>query len=306
MDELENSRFTLITYKPQVSYPSLTDDFLTIILPKLKQKSNFFLWSIEADETPDKHIHIFLKLKDTEHKEGKIKQNYLNFKAMKDFLDYAKKDCNCNHRQLTHPLLKNELENHMAKLGYCLKENPKRYGSVGISEQLMTECLKFYWSTEKCKPSTEEDWDLITPKNVYTKLPHIFKTHNIDPYGHDFLYNCSIKDIGIANISPKQLKTAYCQLKIKQIYKDKEKTEILHCLKDKLNTEYDWHDMEDYYDFHEHDSDKLNRKNIDLEKQNKKIKEQTERIIELQDAVEWRDKEIDALKVTIAKLQSGS
>ena len=42
MEELANSRFGLITYKPQISYPSLTDDFLTIILPKLKQKCNFF------------------------------------------------------------------------------------------------------------------------------------------------------------------------------------------------------------------------------------------------------------------------
>ena len=42
MDVFKHNRFTLITYRPQVSYSSLTDDFLTIILPKIKQKCNFF------------------------------------------------------------------------------------------------------------------------------------------------------------------------------------------------------------------------------------------------------------------------
>lgn len=277
MEELQNNRFSLITYRPHVSYPSLTDDFLTIILPKIKQKCNFFLWAIEKDGTPDKHIHIFLKLKETECKEAKIKQNYLNFKEMREFLEHSKKDCECNHRQLDYPLLKNSYENHMAKLGYCLKENPKRFGSVGISKEVMTECLNFYMATEKCKPSTEEDWDLITPKNVYTKLPYLLKKHNIDPYGHDFLYHCSTVNIGIVNITPRQLKIAYCQLKIKEYFKDENSQEKVHQLKENLNEEMTWHPLEDHYNFHEYDSEKLNR----LKEENNKQRDQIRKIGEI-------------------------
>jgi transcriptional regulator of met regulon len=290
MDELTNSRFGLITYKPQISYPSLTDDFLTIILPKLKQKCNFFLWAVEDDDTPMRHIHIFLKLNKNEEKKQKIKQNYLDFKAMKDFLSHSIKHCEGNSHQIDHPLLTQDLHHHMDRLGYCMKQNPRRWGCEGISDEIITQCVKLHHANEKVKPTTEEDWDLLTPKNVYTKLPHIFKTKNIDPYGHDFLYHCSINNIGLANISVKQLKIAYTQLKIKSIYKDEEKKHNLSNLKESLNQEMDWEDFE-HKNFQNTDTQMLNEKNSELSVAQKKIDDMKKRIISLESGnIHYRSK----------------
>ena len=238
-----------------------------------------------------RHIHIFLKVKDTELKEAKIKQNYLNFKAMKDFLSHAQKQCECTHRQLTCPLLTPpDLHHHMDRLGYCMKQNPRRWGCVGMDDQLITECVKLHWANEKVKPTTEEDWDLITPKNVYTKLPHIFKTKNIDPYAPNFLHNCSIQNIGLANITPKQLKTAYCQLKIKDSFKDENKIQITQNLNDKLNQLYDWEDFE-HCDFQNTDNQMLADKKTELQKAEKKIEDMKKRIVSLEKGnIHYRDK----------------
>lgn len=271
MEILENSRFGFITYRPQISYPSLTLDFLNIILPKLKSKCNYFLWAIEDYEEPSQHIHIFFKLHKSETKKQKIKQNYIDYKEMKNFLKYTIEQCSCGPNQLDIVLVPEGVEPAMTKIGYCLKQNPIKHEIMGIPKQIITESIKFYKSIEKTTLPSQEDWDLITPKNVYTKLPFIFKKHNIDPYGPDFLYNCSIQNIGVANISFKQLKTAYLQLKIKSIYKDKNKTEILQELKDKLNQEAEWEF--DQFDFQADDKSRLINMKKDIARLSERNKE---------------------------------
>lgn len=240
---LSKSRFGMVTYNPQISYPSLVDDFLNIFLPKMKEHSQHFVWAIEKDGTPDRHCHSVFLVSDKEDSSQKVRQKFIEFKLMKDFLKHSAKECmGVGPVQLQAVLLSpGEKLHHMIKIGYCLKENPIQR-EFTFSSGVITQCVKLYWSSIKTQIVTTNDWDLLTTKNIYTKLPYILKETNIDLTGDDLLYHLSTKQVGYVNITPKQLKTVCLQLKINQEFKGEKNEEKLHLLKMQINEHSEWDD----------------------------------------------------------------
>ncbi len=236
---LSQHRFGMVTYSPQISYPSLTNDFLNIFLIKLKELSPHFVWGIEKDGQPGVHFHCVFSVTKAfedvkEITSQKVKTKFLLYKEMKNFLNHARVKCSCGPHQLQAVLLTNDHLHHMTKIGYCLKENPLRK-EITFSLQTITEAIRFYWSSIKTQITVTDDWDLLTPQNAYIKLPHICKDQNIDLTGDELLYFLSINGVGYVNISTKQLKTVCLQLKTKQEFKGEKNPLKLHQLKLKLN-----------------------------------------------------------------------
>lgn len=284
-----SSKFALLTFNPHPSEQEVLNDFHNLFFPLISSKSKYCGFSTEKEGTTDRHIHYIFSCPDSCSDISKVKARVF-VKPIKQFQKYLKDSAkltiiNDNNTQaLNYKYVKDTNEDKMKTIGYCFKDNSSNRSTETFSEDFITQCVKFYYANRKIdKSKVSTDWDLITPKNVYTKLPQVSKEKNIDLYGHNLLYSLSKSKVGIANISPKQLKTAYIQLKIAEYSQDEEKnSNLLVNSSRELNDEYDWHILND---------DELIYKNKDhIEKLEDIIKKQTQEIFNLTEDLKEKDK----------------
>ena len=82
LSDLDKANFSFITFRAQESEPQVFEDFISIFLPHISLKFPFYIYSIEDDDSPSRHIHLLLQHneKDTQ----KLKQR-IEAKYFKDF-----------------------------------------------------------------------------------------------------------------------------------------------------------------------------------------------------------------------------
>jgi len=277
--DILSHKFGFVTFTPHPSEIEVLNHFHNLFFPMISLKSKFVGFSTEKHGTPDQHIHyIFTLPPDGETQKLKAR---IFVKSINDFKKYLKREgkltvINDNNTQaLNYKYVKNTNEDKLKTIGYVFKDNsPSRH--TPFPEDFITQAVKFYYANRKIdKSEVKSDWHLLTPKNVYTKLPHICKENNIDCYGPNLLANLSYSKVGIANITPKQLKSAYLQLKIHELKDDPENSQIMNALINELNDSYEW-DFLESCKFHNKMDEVLSQKNKqiqDLVRQKKEYKE---------------------------------
>lgn len=226
------SRWGFITFRAHVSEPSLFEDFLIIFLPILNTFTHY-VYSIEKDNTPDRHIHCLFNLTSAMKDKSKIDQKFTN-KFMKDF----KKSLGLKQTDWSHAyqskMVENSFEDFLKVLGYCIKDDDVTRRRVqNIPTNYLTQGIKFHVSTARIeKTHHENDWKAIKPQNVHALVDHFSKENDIDVIDTAIIPAMVKAKHTFVQIAPQQLKLALTELKYAKYQNDDERLEILAHAKD--------------------------------------------------------------------------
>lgn len=185
LDELDKSNFSFITFRAHSSEPQVFEDFISYFIPHISLKFPFYIYSIEDDDTPSRHIHILIK--HYEKDKQKLKQR-IEAKWYKDFSKLIKD----KQTDLRYALVYGRgpdgdsfgftmtIEDKMKSVGYIYKDITRRNRTEGISQDLITKCCDFYYANRRIKNATDNDWKILSTKNIHVKIEQFCKEQNVD------------------------------------------------------------------------------------------------------------------------------
>lgn len=308
--EGKNTRYTFFTFRAAPNEPQVFEDYLTLILPII-HKSSQYSYSIEMDDSPNRHIHVFCSLGPKEKDASKIKQRFCEFKDMKLFrksLNFKSTNWNVAFRfgkkyneddSESLALIPRTESDHMKALGYTMKAIDKRYKINGIKITEMTRAMKFYATTARIKDSSlKNNWTAIKPQNIHTFLEDFCKKNNVD-VNDTGLIPMMVKSKHTFNqITSKQLKLSIAELKYQQTENDEENFENLMVIQNHVN------DVNPTIDELMEENIKLQEKLKNFESE--KINQLNNMIETMRDThkfqIQQRDKEIKRLKDKLNKV----
>ncbi len=174
MDIFSDTHFAFLTFRAHCSEPQVFEDFIAIFLPLISLKSDTYRWTIEKDNTPDKHIHIFFS--HNKKDKSKIEQMIMS-KSIKQF----KSSLNQTNWKYAFDLklVANTLDDKLKTLGYVSKDINLRNDTKNISQDIMTKSCDFYFTHRRIENATDNDIKIITSKNFHIKCEQYAKDNNM-------------------------------------------------------------------------------------------------------------------------------
>lgn len=211
--------FYLFTFRPQISEQELFESFLTIFIPELK-KLNRYSYSVEEDGTLQKHIHAVAESK---AKDLSAFKQIFNKKIFKDFKSSLKLK-QTNEKGFDDQKIRDE--DFLKVLGYVNKETQCLRREYNFTNEEILQAVEYYYTSKHIdkKKNIDNDWTILTTKNVHVIIENYVKEHNIDY--NDFLVEEQIKmrmikdKYSFASISKKQIATIFNELIIANTDKD--------------------------------------------------------------------------------------
>ena len=220
MDELEKNNGCFLTFRAMTSEPHIFENFINIFLPIVTTKFPTHIYSVEKDDSPDRHLHLFFlhNEKDTQ----KLKQK-LYPKAVRDFF----KSLDGNQTKFPQCFLVGRresdpedvkfgftmtLEDKMKALAYCCKDICRRQVCNNISQEVMTQSCKFYYATEKSKPPTEKGWTIINGRNFHVKLEQFARENSMSVHDYELIPKMTHQHHSF-QMSAREQKKDYSELK---------------------------------------------------------------------------------------------
>lgn len=227
LDYLDKNNFCFITYRAAEGEPQVFEDFISIFLPHISLKFPNYIYSIENDGTPSRHIHLLLQHHESEH--GKLKQKieakyFTDFKKsiqdkQTDLTVAFKYGSKSRDTALTAEKLFGftmKIEDKMKCIGYIFKDITRRNNNGGLSQSLITQCCDFYWSNRRIKNATDNDWKQLTSKNIHIKIEEYCKTTEQDVLSPLLQFNMVKDKHTFIQLTTKQRKMAIAELAISQ------------------------------------------------------------------------------------------
>ena len=105
-----------------------------------------------------------------------------------------------------------ELEDKMKAIAYCCKNICRRQVSNGISQEVMTKSCKFYYATEKSKPTTEKGWTVINGRNFHIKLEQFARENSMTVHDYELIPRMTHQRHSF-QMSAREQKKYYAELK---------------------------------------------------------------------------------------------
>lgn len=221
----------LLTFRCHTSDPHTFELVLPILLNTVQQYSNKYSWTIEKDNTLERHLHMLLIPIDSFKDGATLKQRLLNRKELKDFKDYLKFKSQTN---LINALdIKKVNDNDFLKtLGYVHKEELIiRTESKNILSDEILKGINLYLSSQKIEEIAKikkNDWKYLTIKNSHSIIED-FMEKNPDTCFEEILSELLKNKISTVQMNAKQIKKVYMEIKfhltedenLKQIIADK-------------------------------------------------------------------------------------
>jgi len=236
LSDIDKANFTFITFNAAASEPQVFEDFIIIFLTHISLKFPFYIYSIEKDGTPSRHLHMLIQHNETEH--GKIKQK-IEQKYFKDFsksiqnkstnlnvaLKYGSKTTTIDPEKTFGFTMK--IEDKMKCIGYIFKDITTRNKTSGLSQSLITQCCDFYFSDRRIKNTTDNDWKQLTTKNIHVKIEEFCKETGQDVLSPLLQHNMVKNKHTFIQLSNKQRKMAIAELQYSQGFdNEKIRTEL--------------------------------------------------------------------------------
>ena len=177
----ENNRFGLLTIRAQQNEIDVFEDTLKLILPILFTYPSF-IYTIEDDNTPNRHIHIFLQ-NDSKAKELDCSKVFQKFnKVKKNLKGYIKLKQTQEKPFWDERMIQKSPDDFFKVIGYIQKDTLcSRRRVKNITSEVLTQGVNFYASTLKIDSScTKNDWTAIKPQNAHSLIEHYCSTENVD------------------------------------------------------------------------------------------------------------------------------
>jgi hypothetical protein len=221
LDYLDKNKFCFITYRAHISEPQVFEDFINTLIPYISLKFPNYIYSIEKDDTCDRHIHLLLQHdeKDKQKLKQKIEAKY--FKDFKKSIQDKQTDLTCAIKYGKGPDGEDfgftmMIEDKMKCIGYIFKDITRRNKNGGLSQSLITQCCDFYFSNRRIKNTTDNDWKQLTTKNIHIKIEEYCKTTGQDVMSPLLQFNMVKDKHTFIQLSNKQRKMAIAELAISQ------------------------------------------------------------------------------------------
>lgn len=214
---IDNAQLCFITFRPSCSEPQVFEDFVAILLPHISLKFPFYIYAIEADDTPSRHIHILLQHKE---KETKFLKQKIESKWYKDF-SKSLKDKSSKMKVALHygkgPDGEDfgftmKIEDKMKAIGYIFKDITRRHRIDSLSQEVITQCCDFYYSNRRIKNSTENDIKIINNKNFHIKCEEFAKQNSLTVRDYSLVARMTFERHSF-QISARDLKKYLAELK---------------------------------------------------------------------------------------------
>lgn len=163
-----SNRIVFFTFRPQVTDQQLFEDFVLLFLPFIYKHSQY-AYSIEKDNTPQRHIHAFMEgnYKDM----SKFYQSWNKTNGLKDFKkSMSNTQTTCIHGFNTQIVSESD-EDKLKVLGYVLKEQTTRQES-NIENQRQLDAVNYYFAHMriKARDPLKKDWTLLKATNFHTLI----------------------------------------------------------------------------------------------------------------------------------------
>lgn len=211
-----------LTFRAHPSEPQVFEDFNLLFQATIQKKSRY-AWSIEWDDTPQRHIHCLLcdvsdiskiiQLWNTKH--------YLLFKKHLDTknTNWLSDEDNKGFYNCVRVDDKNPEMSTKYYLGYVNKHNNRRRDQVNFTQQEITDAVKEYHAIQRisARPEKNNNIKLITSKNIYQNLiAFVENDQNKSSFGDRYLKYQTVKlgHFGYANISDNAESKAFQELRI--------------------------------------------------------------------------------------------
>lgn len=227
MDEvinINNGYAITINYHP--SETQLFEDTLLFLIPSIN-KCDAYAWSIEKDDTPYRHIHIFLSHSSIKEKQ-KVVQKIKN-KKVNEIMKTCKEtqfDPKYEYKAIQIKQLK-ELNDKRGWIGYIFKDNPNRLDSNITDQDFITESVKIYHANERLDKPCEDGWKPLTSKNFHDKIEQFCKKQEYDVNSSSLYYDLIRSKHTFLNLTSKQLKMGFAELKFAHGKNEEENAEII-------------------------------------------------------------------------------
>lgn len=190
LDGLNKQRIGFITFRAHVSQPQVFEDFMAVFLPHISSNFSIYTYSIEKDDSPDRHLHMAVAVDEKIYDTQKLKQK-IEAKWLRDFnkrLSLGPTDIkhayvlkfNEDPDDEAKKIKMNQLEHKMKIIGYIHKDINRRTEIRGLSQSLITKCCDFYFANRKMENKVDNDWKLLTTKNVHILIEQFCREQNID------------------------------------------------------------------------------------------------------------------------------
>ena len=225
--------YYFLTARSHVSETQIFEDYLNILMPFIKKHQEYH-YSIEKDNTCDRHIHVLLEDNAKDMDAFKRKLNTKDFKLFWEFL--RGKISHKDQLTFTEIIKPDDVKK---TVGYIFKDVNSRQGSSKFEDkEYIQECVSLYWTVKRLearKPDID-DIKVVTTKNFYATTQEFCNKTNIRYDDPDILYKMKKAGYGFINLSRRQKEEGFRELRI---FKNQELTQ------DKINVKSEMYENSD-------------------------------------------------------------
>jgi hypothetical protein len=209
------------TFTPHVAEAELLEQYLILLIPFLERFQKYS-WTVEKDNTINKHIELIVYNEDPDPKSN----FYKKFKTFtfKKFFDSLKNKQTDPAVFLKSTKVKDTPEDLQFCLGYVNKEHCVRKAQKGFSSGEISSAVEYYYLSKHLDKSYLKDgWTLITTKNIHALIEQYTAENNISIDDPQLKLKMTKDKYSFINVSPKIILRTFRELRIvhkKQTYED--------------------------------------------------------------------------------------
>jgi len=164
-----SERYIFFTFRPQINDQSLFEDFLKLFLPFVKSHVEY-LYSVENDNTLNKHIHCVIKGKYKD--KDKFFQSFNKTNGLVKFKKACKDFTNTDTNGFDTKLVPDNESDLLHVVGYTSKECEGNRWSSNMTQIFLTQAQEYYHAHRRLKAKSDgkKDWTILTTKNIHAHM----------------------------------------------------------------------------------------------------------------------------------------
>ena len=162
-------QFYLYTINFQDSEFQLTDTFLTILRPALKDSKTItnYCYTCEKGQSLKRHLHLMVGFKKTKSKNDPLKQ-FMNSAKFKEFRHILKDKLTNPNIGFDNRKVADTESDFLKVLGYVCKETDPKERCFTFTNEQVLKAIEYYYQTQHIDKSQpcKDNWTILTGKNV--------------------------------------------------------------------------------------------------------------------------------------------
>lgn len=220
-------KFFFLTVRPHPNDAPIFEDFLILFFNFINTNKNikFNSYSIEKDNTPDRHLHIILG---TSFRDSDKLITALNSKQFKEYKSRLKfHDSNWTKRIseedecsafINFKVLPKTEDDVMKTIGYIHKDSNSRRDTSQLQQKFLSECIELYYVHERNKAKkSDPEAQCIRTLTLKNAIPHILsfcKRHNIGYDAPAIRYRMVQNKYSFVNISSTNISRLFQEFRV--------------------------------------------------------------------------------------------